>query len=578
MKRHPVQRIFLISVLFIVLFFSNHANAGIRPVNDAQLHYTQIMFEYDEVNGADRYVVTITPLKDPNAKPIVIENRTLACMVSDFRFGKTYFWHYEAFTGSKQIFKSDEFKFTIVSNYLVDSNLFSCPVEITKPGQFNDDIIFIDYRGIAIDRKGKPVWYFPVRNQNPDQDPLFRNLRMTNDGTLTFLDDSSCYEVDVDGNNLWKAPDNGKISGDAKEHYHHDFKKLEDGTYLTLGWKYEYEKNLYNPALRCQVRYNTLIQYDSKGKIIWYWNEKDHIPREVIYGVYSGTDSIISGTHMNAIDYSPMENTIIASCRHNSSIIKIDKKTGKVIYTVGVYDNKMKAQGIEPLFLHQHGMAFMPDQQFVFYDNYVPDDPNHGVTYPRVIIFKEPSKNLPAYKTWEYECKSSHYPDGITGKGGYVMPLPNGNLLVCMGGANYAFEINLKKEIVWQCDFQKFDSYNKNWIDYISYRCTSASSLYPYYFTLQQATKDNSLYSFKLNNEGTENDSYQIEVTADGKKIASETVEVSKQSSRQINVPVKSKNASKEIAITVSRKSNSGQSKKLSFNKQASNLSTSSIQ
>jgi len=219
----------------------------------------------------------------------------------------------------------------------------------------------------------------------------------------------------------------------------------------------------------------------------------------------------------------------------------------------------------------------MPDQQFVFYDNYVPDDPNHGVTYPRVIIFKEPSKNLPAYKTWEYECKSSRYPNGITGKGGYVMPLPNGNLLVCMGGANYAFEINMKKEIVWQCDFQKFDSYNRNWIDYISYRCTSASSLYPYYFTLQQATKDNNLYSFKLNNEGTENDSYQVEVTADGKKIASETVEVSKQSSRQINVPVKSKNASKEIAITVSRKSNAAQSKKLLFNKQASNLSTSSI-
>jgi hypothetical protein len=162
------------------------------------------------------------------------------------------------------------------------------------------------------------------------------------------------------------------------------------------------------------------------------------------------------------------------------------------------------------------------------------------------------------------------------GKGGYVMPLPNGNLLVCMGGANYAFEINMKKEVVWQCDFQKYDPYNKNWIEFIAYRCTAASSLYPYYFTLQQAIRNNSSLSFKLNNEGTENDNYQIDITANGKKIASQTVELKKQSSQLINIPFKSKYASKEIVATVSRTSNVAQSKKLAFNKQASDLSISS--
>src|SRR5205085_3740500 len=140
--------------------------------------------------------------------------------------------------------------------------------------------------GIAIDRKGKPVWFYPYSQNNIDQDPLLRNLRMTGDGTITCLDDSSCYEYSIDGKLLWKAPDNGKISGDSKEHYHHDFKKLQDGTYLTAGWKYEYETNFYNPALRCQVRYNTLIQYDSSGKILWSWNEKDHVTKETIFGIY----------------------------------------------------------------------------------------------------------------------------------------------------------------------------------------------------------------------------------------------------------------------------------------------------
>jgi len=578
-KSHPVYRRFWILVLLFNLTLCYNATAEIRPVNDAQLHYTQIMFEYDEVAGANRYTVTITPVKEPDAKPWVIENRSLATIVSGFRFGKTYYWHYEAFAGDKKLFKSEEYRFTIAPHYLVDTNLFSCPLEISKEGKYNDDIIFIDYRGIAINRKGQPVWYYPYRSESVDRDPLFRNLRMTNDGTITFVDDSSCFEVDINGKQLWKAPDDGRISGDSKEHYHHDFKKLEDGTYLTAGWKYEYEQNLYNPSLRCQVRYNTLIQYDSKGKILWHWNEKDHVAREVIYGVYSPSDSVISGTHMNAFDYDAKENSIIASCRHNSSIIKIDKKTGNVIYTVGIFDNKKKQQGIEPLFLHQHGMSIMPDHQFVFYDNYVPDDAaNRPITYPRVIVIKEPSKGLPAYESWEFECRSPRYPNGIMGKGGYVMPLPNGNLLVCMGGANYAFEVNMSKEIVWQCDFQKYDPYNRNWIEYISYRCTSASSLYPYYFTLQQPAKNANGIDFKINNEGTENDSYQIEITAGDKKINSQTVGIKKQSSQLIHIPLKSKYASREIVVTVSRMANAAQMKKLLINKPASNLSTSSIQ
>jgi hypothetical protein len=146
---------------------------------------------------------------------------------------------------------------------------------------------------------------------------------------------------------------------------------------------------------------------------------------------------------------------------------------------------------------------------------------------------------------------------------------------VCMGGANYAFEINMKKEVVWQCDFQKFDPYNRKWIEYISYRCTSASSLFPYYFTLQQATRTNNSISFKLNNDGTENDKYQIEITANGKKIASQILELKKQSSQMINIPFKSKYGSKEIIATVRRTSNISQSKKLAFNKQASDLSIS---
>jgi hypothetical protein len=95
---------------------------------------------------------------------------------------------------------------------------------------------------------------------------------------------------------------------------------------------------------------------------------------------------------------------------------------------------------------------------------------------------------------------------------------------------------------------------------------------------LQQPAKNGNGIDFKINNEGTENDSYQIEITAGDKKINSQTVYIKKQSSQLIHIPLKSKYASREIVVTVSRMGNAAQMKKLLVNKPASNLSTSSIQ
>jgi len=565
-----LKKVFLIQFFFLLIFYQQSI-AEIHPADNAMLNYTQVMFECNEVVGSDSYIISISEIdrrSENKPEPIIIKGTSLACIVSGLKFGKSYSWHYEAFKEGKSIFKSPQFHFYIASSYLVDPKLFQSSITSTTEGKYNNDIIFLDYRGIAIDRKGKPVWYYPYPSTNFDKDPLLRNLRMTNDGTITCLDDSSCYEYAIDGKLLWRAPDDGKISGDAKEHYHHDFKKLDDGTYLTAGWKYEYETNLYNPSLRCQVRYNTLIQYDSSGKILWHWNEKDHVSRETIFGIYQPSDTLIAGTHMNAFDYDAKENTIVMSCRHNSSIVKIDKKTGNVIYQIGVYDNKKRSLGFTPLFLHQHGMAILPDHQLLIYDNNASDDPARGISYPNITILKEPTKELPGYKVWEYECRSDRFPKGILGKGGYAMPLPNGNILACMGGANFVLEITPQKEIVWQSFFEKYDSLNHKWTDFINYRAVSASSLYPYYFTLQQVERKKSNLVIKINNDGTEDDEYIIEwKTTDGKLISTRDLAVKKNSSQKILLRLKSKYSKEEIVVSVSRKSNRSQARSISFNK-----------
>jgi hypothetical protein len=542
------------------LFFSSvfaicaTAWADIRPADGAKLNYTQVMFEYNEVIGADNYSVSIYPSDQP-ANKIIVKNKSLACIVPGLEFGKKYSWHYEAFKNDKPVFKSMEFGFSIEANYLVDTSLFRTQIDISKSTFSDHEIIFLDYRGIAIDRKGKPVWYYPINSPDGQIDPKSRNLRMTNEGTVIFLNDSICYEVDIDGRLLWKSPNEGRISGDRTEHYHHDMKKLDDGTYLTASWKYEYEPNLYNPAIRCRVRYNTLIQYDAAGNILWHWNEKDHVSREFIFGVYNPTDSIISGTHMNAFDYDAGENTIVMSNRHNSSIVKIDKKTGKIIYTIGVYDHQKKRLNMPPLFLHQHGMEILKDHKLLIYDNNASDDPDRNVSYPRILVLKEPGDKLPAYIDWEYECRSDRFPKGIIGKGGYATQTPTGNILVCVGGVNYTFEVTPGKQIVWQASFQKLE--NGNWIDFENYRTNHSSSLYPFHFTLQNVVKTRSSISITINNEGTEADSYEVMLFADGKKkIYSGPFSLTGRNSKTINIPIKKKFLKRSISIRANRLSN----------------------
>jgi hypothetical protein len=538
--------------------------SAIVPANGSVVNYTQLMFEYDQVSGADHYVITITAAEQNGKKTgaIKVSNTSLAVMVTGLEFGSGYSWHYEAFMKEKIIYRSDDFLFLIRSSYLVNPDLFRTKIETSKQSA-GDGIIFLDYRGIAIDRKGNPVWYYPFTGFDLQSDPNFRNLRMTADGNITFITDSNCYEANLAGKLNWQTPNDGKISGDGKEYYHHDFIKLPDGSYLTAGFKYECGPNYYNPAVRCRVRYNTLIQYDAAGNILWHWYEKDHVSQQVIFGIYTAGDTDIAGTHLNAFAYDAQDDAIVLSFRHNSSLAKIDKKTGKLIYMIGPFTGEF-VESPQPLFLHQHGMAIMPDHTLLIYNNNVSEMGMKNISYPTVMMLKQPTKKDPVNKVWEYECRSNRYPNGIMGKGGYATPLPNGNILVCMGGANFTFEVTPAKEIVWQADFEKYDPAGQVWNEFINYRCSYSSSLFPKYFTLQHGEEKRSSAELIINNEGTEDDLYSIELIGENgsKKLFQKNISIAKRSSKAIRLK---KKTGKSLQLVVTSQTNRSSSRTLSF-------------
>ena len=50
---------------------------------------------------------------------------------------------------------------------------------------------------------------------------------------------------------------------------------------MTASYQYVDQPNIFKPGVMSRVRYNTLIQYDAQGKILWTWNEKDHVKKEL---------------------------------------------------------------------------------------------------------------------------------------------------------------------------------------------------------------------------------------------------------------------------------------------------------
>lgn len=561
-------------IIFTGLFlfcFHPRSLASINPSNGARLNFTQVMFEYDEVPGSTHYIITISTEDNKKQAPIKIKNTSLACIVSDLEFGNSYKWHYEAFKKNKSIFKSEDYSFSIIAYYLVDTALFRSKIDLSKKGAFHNDIIILDYLGVAINRQGKPIWYYPFHPTEGNSAPNFRNMRMTRGGTITFLDNTDCFETDLSGKILWKAPNDGKISGEAIEFYHHDFRKLDDGSYVTSSYQFVKESNFYNPSVTSRVRYNTLIQYDISGNVLWSWNEKDHIGKDVIFRDYGSEATEVEGTHLNGFDYDAVDDAFAISFRNNSSILKIDKKSGNVIYDLGVYNIQNRKQRSTPWFARQHGPVILPGHQLLIYNNNVTDDSSRGATYPEILIVKEPENGREASKVWEYECRSDRFPHGITGKEGYAVPLPNGNILVCMGGVNYTFEVTPEKEIVWQCSFEKYDDKQKTWTGFNNYRCNFASSLYTKYFTLQYSnerkSKNNSYETARINNEGTDEDNYRVEaVLPDGiTKIFSDTITLKGRSSQTVKIPLDNKKMKGGIIVLATSLFNPSGSKFLVF-------------
>lgn len=315
---------------------------------------------------------------------------------------------------------------------------------------------------VAVDEEGVPVWYY-LSGRAPSD---FQKL--PNGNILVMLVDQRVREIDVLGNVVaeWFAArrSEGAASGvgvDALS-LHHDIEMLPSGNFVALSTDRRAVKNFFTSeedekAVRKDqfAMGDRLIEFTREGRIVWEWNAFDHLePMRIGYGSLGafwarrGFPNTVDWTHGNAILYQPADDSMLVSLRHQSSIYKIDRKSGRIVWIVGDpqgYSDAMKQKVLKPVGgmrwpYYGHTIRVSPRGTLLFFDNavygaipFMKSKPPSEI-YSRAVEYAIDEKAGTIREVWASEKLSR---DSILGMdmGGVAWLPQKQNVLVCYGSA-----------------------------------------------------------------------------------------------------------------------------------------------
>jgi Arylsulfotransferase (ASST)/Secretion system C-terminal sorting domain/Bacterial Ig-like domain/Kre9/KNH-like N-terminal Ig-like domain len=213
----------------------------------------------------------------------------------------------------------------------------------------------------------------------------------------------------------------------------HDFELLPNGHALLEAWDAEpvdMSKIVEGGNPNATVIGAIIQEVDASHNVIFQWRSWDYIPITDSYENVTG--SVVDYLHLNAIEQDK-DGNILASFRHLSQVIKINRETGDVMWKLGGKDNQFTfidehESNAPNYFSYQHDVRRLPNGDITLFDN----GNQHSPPYSRGVEYKVDEQNKTATLVWEYR----HNPDIYTSAMGDVQKLPNGNTIIGWGSSD----------------------------------------------------------------------------------------------------------------------------------------------
>jgi hypothetical protein len=238
----------------------------------------------------------------------------------------------------------------------------------------------------------------------------------------------AALEVDWNGRVLWEIrhPD-----------HHHDGIRLRNGNVLLICLAPlprdlipKVQGGLPGTEHNGEMYSDYLVEMTISGQSVWEWRAWEHLDPRTDH-ITAVQDPREEWTHANGLAELP-NGDIVLSFRHISTVIVIERKTGKIIWKLGA-----------PPLSGQHAPTPLPNGNLLLFDN-GPHRLDHSMPFSRVIEVELATKQI----VWKYQERRQY--EFFSPRMSNARRLPNGNTLICEADFGRLFEVTAEGELVWE--------------------------------------------------------------------------------------------------------------------------------
>ena len=476
------------SITILCLFFSFRVSGQHFPPDGSKLNCRLIGFTLQQAPLIKTYAVEIARdsvyTEEAFTKNFIAryEDTILSIKGEVPAFGAQYTWR-AIYTSIKGVvYKTEFYHFSTLKCVFTDTGKFR--VRITKnAARFKDALFFSDNTKMLYNMKGQPVWFLPEIPEVANERTAVRDLKLSAQGTITFLANDRPYEITYYGRLLWIAPEGDPQNGIVKEHYHHEFNRLYNGNYMVMGAETVWCKlnsNKDSLPVICdtcyrtdstdttfrRIPFGTVIEYDHYNRQVWRW-QSSRLLRDKLLQPYIRQGMTGYELHSNAFYMDEEAGALYISSKHYGIVIKVKYPMGKVMNIYG-----KKRGDTKDLFCEQHACKITEDGQLYLFNN----NECHLDGVPSIVMFQQPdATHKELKKTWEYSfpvepLRKRSTRVHIATTGGNVMELPDKNMFASLCSPyNNMYIISHDKKILWSSILEKKTD---KWEPLYQYRAT----------------------------------------------------------------------------------------------------------
>jgi hypothetical protein len=211
----------------------------------------------------------------------------------------------------------------------------------------------------------------------------------------------------------------------------HEFILLGDQHYVTMSYV---QRTLDLSALnaswskQAQVMSNVFQEIDG-SQVLFEWDSANvpSLYADSTFASSLGTTMLTDYLHLNSITIDPADGNFIVSFRHTSSIVKIDRHSAAILWTLGGMEDQFGLTGAQ-VFSFQHHVRVQADGSLTVFD----DGNNETPEQTRVLSFvlDEVNHKVTSFQVL-YTRPTSQPPSGLMGS---ATPLSGGRLFIGWGG------------------------------------------------------------------------------------------------------------------------------------------------